>query len=215
MLCCYIWWKCRFALKLDTLNPSYSATRGQWNPNKSKYPCLICVFAWTIRAHATLKWGAKGLWKNILAWGELLGETEYTLIFCSHQASTSVLLCVAGLTVNTPHIIVWLPVLFSLVSTLQAQLASRKMDKSITHQAVVQLSEVISAPLAAKDVTLWYFSGLTCHPVILPVGCCCTETRNNPLKKEIGTLHGPCPGRFVNLGLYSRKHFENDPEICY
>lgn len=115
-----------------------------------------------------------------------------------HKALTSVLLFVAELTVNTPHIVVWLPVLFSLVSTLQAQLASRKMDKSITHQAVVQLSEVISAPLEVH----WCFSGLTSHRVILPVGCCRTETRNNPLKKEIGTLHGPCPGRFVNLVVY-------------
>lgn len=81
------------------------------------------------------------------------------LIQCGHQALTSVLLCVAGPTVNTPHIVVWLPVLFSLVSTLQAQLVSRKMDKSVTHQAIVQLSEVTSAPLVMKDITLGAFQG--------------------------------------------------------
>lgn len=73
--------------------------------------------------------------------------------------STDLRLFVAGLTVNTPHIIVWLPVLFSPISTLQAQLVSRNMDKSVTHQAIVQLSEVISAPLVMKDVTLGAFWG--------------------------------------------------------
>lgn len=75
------------------------------------------------------------------------------------STSTDLWLFVAGLTVNTPHIIVWLLVLFSLVSTLQAQLVSRNMDKSVTHQAIVQLSEVISAPLVMKDVTLGAFWG--------------------------------------------------------
>lgn len=41
-----------------------------------------------------------------------------------------------------------------------------------------------------------------CHLIILAVGCRYTETRNNPLKKEIGTLHGSEPGKLVDLLHY-------------
>lgn len=36
--------------------------------------------------------------------------------------------------------------------------------------------------------------GLMCHIIVAAVGRRCTETRNNPLKKETGALHGPEPG---------------------
>lgn len=46
-----------------------------------------------------------------------------------------------------------------------------------------------------------------CHLIILAVGRRCTETRNNPLKKETGALHGPEPGELSDLEHYQRKSF--------
>ncbi|TWW74641.1 HAUS augmin-like complex subunit 1 [Takifugu flavidus] len=43
------------------------------------------------------------------------------------------------------EVIVWAPPLLSPVPTLQAQLVSRNMDPSVTHQAIVQLSEDVAA----------------------------------------------------------------------
>lgn len=79
----------------------------------------------------------------------------------------------------------------------QAQLQSRNMDKSLTHQAIVQLSEVTSAVTHATQMKrgnslLSRFLLL----IFLSVGSHSTETGNDSPAEETGALHGLKPCKF-------------------
>lgn len=118
----------------------------------------------------------------------LPGGTRYSK-YHNNAAATTELLCSA-----------WLPVYYVL-STLQAQLVARNMDKSITHQAVVQLSEVFRLLHVPQSLPWKWKCALpgfkVCHLIFLTAGSQHAETRNSPLEKETGALHGPKPSTFV------------------
>lgn len=89
-----------------------------------------------------------------------------------------------------------------LVPNLQAELTSRNMDKSITHQAIVQLAEVRCSshihPICCysnKRLALSVLGSET-SLIYLSTGSRYPEYRNNPLEKKTGVIPGPQPSMF-------------------
>lgn len=89
-----------------------------------------------------------------------------------------------------------------IVSILQAQLASRNMDKSITHQAIVQLAEVFRSshihPVVATEINNLHclLLGFETCLIYLSTGSRCPENGNNPPEKKAGVILGPQPSMF-------------------
>lgn len=99
------------------------------------------------------------------------------------------------------------------------------MDKSITHQALVQLSEVFKLAHMhhrhhhgnENAVLLLCFQGLKRVILfVLSAGSHHTETRNNPPGKEAGAVHGPEPSMFV-CSLVSHHPLVSflNPALCF